>query len=163
MDKNTDYQRRLSDPAAAAFWRGYRAAHPAVPAQPYDVFAFADTPAVQSELAALVLAGTKRATTALVAAYAHEGQRPPEPGDESLVLDGDGRPVCVIRTTRTDVCALSAVSAEFAAVEGEGDGSLAYWMEVHQTYFQRECAAMGLAFAPDLPVVCERFEVVWRG
>ncbi|MCA0176206.1 MAG: ASCH domain-containing protein [Proteobacteria bacterium] len=146
----------------AAFWRSYRAAHPEGQAQPYDVFAFADTPAVQDELAALVLAGTKRATTALVAAYAHEGQRPPEPGDESVVLDGGGHPVCVIRTTRTDRCALNAVGAEFAAVEGEGDGSLAYWMQVHVAYFQRECAAMGLPFRPDAAVVCERFEVVYR-
>lgn len=151
------------NPEVAAFWRGYRAAHPEAPPQPYDVFAFADTPTVQDDLAALVLAGTKRATTALQAAYAHEGQRPPEPGDDSVVLDGSGRPVCVIRTTRTDVCALNAVSAEFAAVEGEGDGSLAYWQRVHVAYFQRECTAMGLPFTPDAAVVCERFEVVYRG
>jgi hypothetical protein len=31
------------------------------------------------------------------------------------------------------------VSEEFAAIEGEGDGSLRYWREVHWTYFGRVC------------------------
>ncbi|MFX5656784.1 ASCH domain-containing protein [Acinetobacter baumannii] len=39
--------------------------------------------------------------------------------------------------------------------EGEGDLSAQYWREGHQTYFEREGV-----FAPDMPLVCERFELV---
>jgi len=53
------------------------------------------------------------------------------------------------------------VSEEFAATEGEGDGSLAYWRQAHQAAFSRELGAIGRAVSADMPVVCERFEVVF--
>lgn len=52
------------------------------------------------------------------------------------------------------------VTADFAAAEGEGDGSLAFWRAAHAAYFTRECARLGRAFSEDMPVVCERFDVV---
>ena len=53
------------------------------------------------------------------------------------------------------------VSEEQAFREGEGDRSLEYWRRVHEDFFRRELAGAGLAFSPDMPVVCEEFEVVW--
>ena len=76
--------------------------------------------------------------------------------------DGSGTPRCVIETLRIDVMPFDKVSAEFAAVEGEGDGSLAYWLEGHQRYFSRECARQGRSFSPDMLVRRERFEVVYQ-
>ena len=55
------------------------------------------------------------------------------------------------------------MSEEFAAAEGEGDGSLAYWRDAHWAAFSREFAAAGRSPSPDMPVVCERFEVVFPG
>ena len=55
------------------------------------------------------------------------------------------------------------VPEEFAATEGEGDGSLRYWREAHWEYFGRECERIGRARDLKMPVVCERFEVVFRG
>ncbi|HEY6510735.1 MAG TPA: ASCH domain-containing protein, partial [Burkholderiaceae bacterium] len=55
------------------------------------------------------------------------------------------------------------VTAEFAATEGEGDGSLAFWRQAHAEYFARECAGIGRTPNGDMPVVCERFAVVYRG
>ena len=52
------------------------------------------------------------------------------------------------------------VSAEHAAAEGEGDRSLAYWRRAHQRFWERH-STDPRGFAPDMPVVCERFEVVW--
>ena len=55
------------------------------------------------------------------------------------------------------------VTAEFAATEGEGDGSLEYWQRAHRAYFGRECRRIGRIPTPTMPVICERFEVVFRG
>jgi uncharacterized protein YhfF len=54
------------------------------------------------------------------------------------------------------------VSAEFAAAEGEGDGSLAYWRESHSAYFTRECEAAGRVFDESLLIACEKFEVLYQ-
>jgi uncharacterized protein YhfF len=60
-----------------------------------------------------------------------------------------------------DVLPFAEVSAEFAAVEGEGDGSLSFWRQVHRDYFTRECQRYGRTFDEQMLVACERFEVVY--
>ena len=113
-------------------------------------------------LLACVLDGPKRATTGALATYEAEGEAVPVPGDYSVILDGHGVARCVIRTTRVDILPFEEVDAAFAYDEGEGDRSLEYWRSVHWAYFVRELAGLGLEATPDMPVVCERFEVVYR-
>jgi uncharacterized protein YhfF len=108
-----------------------------------------------------VLNGPKRATTGALWAYEAEGEPVPVPGDFSVLLDGHGAARCIIRTASVDIVPFNEVDAEFAYDEGEGDRSLEYWSSVHWTYFVRELEGLGLTAAPDIPVVCERFEVVY--
>ncbi len=81
----------------------------------------------------------------------------PEVGGHSVILDGEGKPICVIRTTRVDTQPFGEVDEEFAWVEGEGDRSFAYWREAHIRFFAGE----GTPIEDDDLVVLERFEVVW--
>lgn len=78
-----------------------------------------------------------------------------------VVTDWGGTPLCVIETTHVEVVPFDRVDERFAATEGEGDGTLRYWRDAHRRFFSRECARIGRQ--PDLrmPVVCERFEVVY--
>ena len=55
------------------------------------------------------------------------------------------------------------LSAEFAAVEGEGDGSLAFWRQAHTAYFTRQCERAGRTFSGGMAVTYVRFRVVWPG
>jgi uncharacterized protein YhfF len=57
---------------------------------------------------------------------------------------------------------LSSVDDQFAWDEGEGDRTRADWLEGHTTYFKRSHAAAGIPFHPDIPVVFERFEVLYQ-
>ncbi len=41
--------------------------------------------------------------------------------------------------------------------EGEGDRTLAYWRQAHRAYFGRRGQ-----FADDMPLWCERFQIVER-
>jgi hypothetical protein len=66
-----------------------------------------------------------------------------------------------MRSSRVDILPFNEVDADFAAAEGEGDGSLAYWQNAHERFFKRSCQRIGIAWHPDLPVVCERFEVLY--
>ena len=127
-----------------------------------EAFYFDDNEPSANELAKLVFDGRKRATAALLWAYESEKKRIPEVGDISIVTDFSGFEVCVIETTQVDIVAFSGVSDEFAAVEGEGDGSLAYWRSAHEAFFGRECQRIGRKPEPNMPVVCERFQVVFK-
>jgi uncharacterized protein YhfF len=112
-------------------------------------------------LVALVLTGPKRATAGALWAYEHDGEDVPRPGEFSVVTDGSGMARCIIRTTAVDVVAFDSVDAAFAYDEGEGDRTLEYWRATHWDFFVRELSGMGLEASPDMPVVCERFEVVF--
>ena len=78
-----------------------------------------------------------------------------------MILDSREEAVCVIRTTRVFTVPFDQVTAEHAQKEGEGDRSLAHWRRVHEDFFRAELAEAGLEFSPDMPVVCEEFEVVY--
>ena len=127
----------------------------------YEAFQFGDSAALANELGQLVLSGRKRATTGSVWSFEASGRRLPRPGDLSVVTDGQGAALCIIETMQVHVMPFDEVSAEFAAVEGEGDGSLAFWRQAHIDYFTRECQRAGRTFSGSMPVSCERFRVVW--
>lgn len=150
-------------PDVAAFWAAFLAEVGDDRSDRFfETFHFDDNPADADALAALVLAGTKRATASLVWSFEARGVAAPAPGALSIVTWWDGRPACVIETLAIEVIAFEQVGTEFAAAEGEGDGSLAHWRRVHHDYFGRECARLGRQATPRMPVLCERFRVVYR-
>ena len=107
--------------------------------------------------------GRKRATAGALWACDLENEQLPHVGDFSVITDWEGRARCVIRTTSVEIVAFDAVTPEFAATEGEGDGSLEYWRGAHWAFFTRELRGTGREPRPDMPIVCERFEVVFGG
>jgi uncharacterized protein YhfF len=146
-----------------AFWQAFADTLPDDPTPRFlEAFHFDDNQPSADALAALVLTGTKRATAALLWAYEDAGAPLPVAGQLSIVTDFAGQAVCVIETQRIDIVAFEDVTAEFAATEGEGDGSLAFWRRAHEAFFGRECQRIGRSADPRMPVVCERFEVVYR-
>ena len=150
-------------PKHHAFWRAFARGQAVDPTPRFlEAFYFDDNEPSANELAALVLAGRKRATAALLWARDADGEAVPAPGHLSIVTDFSDNAVCIIETMRVDIVPFADVSAEFAAVEGEGDGSLAFWRRVHEAFFGRECQRIGRTPDPRMPVVCERFEVVFR-
>jgi uncharacterized protein YhfF len=142
------------------FWDAYAAANRLGEAN-FRVCTFGDTPELANELVALVLAGTKRGTTSLLHAFDASGESVPEPGDFSIVIDGDGMPRCIVRTVGVEVKPMGDVDARFAWEEGEGDRSLAWWLSAHTRYFRRQGTREGFSVDDRTNVVLVRFEVVW--
>jgi len=109
----------------------------------------------------LVLEGTKTATAGALWDFEAWGEQLPEPGALNIILDGRGRPRALIEFTAVEVVPFDEVDEEHAYLEGEGDRSLEYWREVHQGFFT-EVATHEHGFRPDMPVVCQRFRVVYQ-
>lgn len=78
-----------------------------------------------------------------------------------MILDGSARPRAVIETTDVRVLPFDAVDADHAWSEGEGDRSLSAWREIHERYW-RSHAVDPRGWRPDMPVVCERFRLIYR-
>lgn len=156
----------MSEKSVEGFWGEYVATLPegergrlASPVPP--AWQFGDSAEMADELGALVVAGTKTATAGLGWEYEAEGAEPPHPGAYEIVLDGRGEPWCVIEYTRVETRPFDEVDERFAALEGEGDGTLAWWREAHWRFFSRQCAAIGRVPDKRMPVSCEEFRVVY--
>ena len=113
-------------------------------------FAFGDNPALADELVELVIKGIKTATCST-----DDEPNTSTPGEQWVVLDGRAKPRCVIETIEVTYRRFNEVDDAFAYEEGEGDRSLAYWRDAHQSYFGR----LG-RFCDDMMLMCERFRLV---
>ncbi len=150
------------DERAAAFWRTFlRGTGRDEALEPYECFHFHINREGADALLQLVLDGKKRATSSSVEGCRLQGQRPPQPGDLSVVTDWTGRPHCVIETQTVQILPFRDVSFDLAALEGE-DESLASWREGHQRFFTAEGALLGYRFSQEMPVAFETFQVVYR-
>ncbi len=131
-----------------------------LPAGAVRVSAYGDSPALSEALLALIRLGRKRAGTGLLWAHEADGEAIPVFGEIEIVVDHRNEPAIVTRVTSVEVIPFAEVTAEYAAIEGEGDGSLAFWREAHWAFFSRECQRLGRAPTESMLVVCGVFEVL---
>lgn len=115
-----------------------------------------------STCAQLVKQGEKRATCSMEYWYTVQNEPYPQVGHHQVVTDWHGNPVCIIAITRVERCKYKDVDEYFAAAEGEGDKSLAWWRQAHWTFFATECDAEGIEMNEDMMLVQEYFDVVYR-
>ncbi|WP_025310589.1 ASCH domain-containing protein [Roseicyclus elongatus] len=116
-------------------------------------YRFGDGPDLCAELLALVRAGRKRATCSSEAEIA-AGEAAPVVGRCDIALDFDDVPQLVTRTVALVPLRFCDMTEEMALLEGEDD-SLESWRAGHERYYRR----LGI-FAPDMPLIWERFELV---
>jgi uncharacterized protein YhfF len=123
-------------------------------------WAFGATPEQADRYLALLLSGTKTATSGALWDYEAEGEELPTPGALGIVTDGRGVPHALVVPTQVEIVPVDEVSEEHAHLEGDGDRSLATWREVHERFFT-EHAVHSHGFSPDMPVVLQRFAVLY--
>ncbi len=85
-------------------------------------------------------------------------------GDYWIVVDVEGRPVCVVKIIGINIVPFNQVGPEFAASEGpERDliPSHENWSFGHRRYFKSQCERWGAPWREDNPVVCESFITVY--
>lgn len=117
-------------------------------------WSFGDSPELANELATLVLTGKKIATCSSLQGWYDDDVRP-LPGGYNIILDGEKKPLCVVRRTGLFLTRFDRVTPEMAMMEGEGDLSLEYWQREHQRFFQRNGG-----FSPEMELIFETFQLV---
>lgn len=110
---------------------------------------------------ALILSGEKTATCSMKYWYESGIESMPQIGSLQIVTDWDGNPTSIIEITDVSECKYCEVTAEFAALEGEGDKSLEWWRRAHWDFFATECKEQGIKPSDDMVLVLERFKVVY--
>lgn len=109
----------------------------------------------------LILRGEKRASCSLDIWYSEQGEIMPEVGHLQVVTTWDGTPVCITELTSVSKCKYNEVTAEFAALEGEGDKTLSWWKKAHWDFFLKECEELNISPSTDMLLVLEQFKTVY--
>jgi uncharacterized protein YhfF len=147
------------------YWKDFLATQPpdsSYHARTYVAEAFGDHPQLADELGALIVNGIKTGTCSALWEWEAEGNPIPEVGLISITLNGAGEPICIIETTEVTQRRFNEVDEDFAYSEGEGDRTLQYWREAHTRFFSRVLAKIGRNFSEDMPLICERFKVIYK-
>jgi uncharacterized protein YhfF len=147
--------------STAAMWEAFLVARDMPLDTPCSLVEFGNAREMRDDLAALVIAGSKRATTSLLRWYGAGGERYPLAGDYFIVVDSQKVAACVCRMTNVQERAFADVDEAYAHIEGEGDCTLATWHRDHRAFFEAEAAANGFIFDVLTHVVLETFAVVW--
>jgi len=147
------------------YWERFLASLP--PNSPYRVKTYTaegwgDGPAMADELGALIAQGIKTATCSSLWEWEAEGNPIPQAGLITIVLDGRGEPLCIVETVEVAIHRYNEVDADFARDEGEGDLSLSYWRKAHRNFFSRTLPKIGKEFSEEMPLVCERFRMIYK-
>ena len=134
-------------------------------------YAFTDEPNVThlrdneeeaNRLLKLVLSGKKRAISHSLLGLQYRKEALPKIGDFTVLTDWDGDAKCIVRTVAVRLKPYFAIRSSYAKLEGEKNGSLEYWKEVHWAYFTRELEAFGRVPRDSMIIVCEVFEKVFQ-
>ena len=151
-------------PAIHEYWRSYVKSltkeSENLPAE-YQAWSFGNTPEMADQLGELVREGIETATSSLARWYEQGIEPYPMVGEYSIILDSLGRPMCIVQTIELSEHAFNEVGEDHAYLEGEGDRSLHYWREVHWKFFSEECREQGWEPREQIPVLCERFKLVY--
>jgi uncharacterized protein YhfF len=151
--------------AIEAYWEKFLATLPfdsPYHTKTYLAEGWGDGPEMADELGALIIDGIKTATCSALWEWEAEGESPPETGAVTIVMDGRGEPIGIVETTEVTIRRYDEVEADFAREEGEGDLSLEYWREAHKNFFSRLLPKIGREFRTDMPLVCERFRLIYK-
>lgn len=142
----------------ARFWDRYRATNACAPSDQPVAEHFCDNETDADVCVNLVLAGIKRATASALASYQEDCEPVPASGKLTIITNWAGEAKALIRTHTVTICRFGDVSPDFAALEGEGDGTLAWWRETHRVFWERSLPMH--IIDDDLLVVCEEFELI---
>lgn len=116
---------------------------------------------VGDEQVALVISGKKTAFFSSYSTFCIDQEPLPISGELYIVVDRANNPVCVIELTGVSVLPFNEVTWEMAQKEGE-DENLETWREKHEEYLREEGDILGFEFRPDIKLVYQTFQVVYR-
>jgi uncharacterized protein YhfF len=91
----------------------------------------------------------------------HIGEPLPKVGQIELIVDGNGDPLCIIELTEVEIKPFNAVDEQFAFEYGEGDRTLAFWLDDNWDFLSRWCREIGREPSQTMPLAFQRFRVLY--
>lgn len=148
-------------PGIEQFWLACREAVPGIPVDArYSAQRFGNDPALARRILELVAAGDKTGTFAVDWEFEHDPARRPHVGDYRIITDHAGTPGALVRINHVEVVPFEAIDEAWVQCEGPALRELELWRRVHREYWTPLVAGLGREATGDMPILCQRFELV---
>lgn len=138
-----------------------RRALPGIALDRWGVRTFGNSAEMADVLVGLIQRGEKTGTFSPLWEFAATGTEPPAVGDHFVVTAFDGTPRCLYEVERVDVVPYERIGPEELAIEGPRLREIEPWRAVHWPYFGAMLRKRGREPALDMPIVVQRFRVVY--
>lgn len=109
----------------------------------------------------LIRCGDKTGTFTLPWIMERTGQAQPVQGRLLVLIDMDGTPTLLVRTTSVRLAIFGRVTAEDTAVDGSPVRDPAVWIPLHTRYWNALLRPFDLAVSDDMPFWIEAFDLVY--
>lgn len=146
------------------FWREYLSMLPEEDrgnAPAFLIDDFADMPEAATKVGKLVRDGIKTTSSSLLWRLEQLGIPLPKVGDVSVIVDGNGDPLCIIEMVNVEIRPFNTVDEQFAYEYGEGERTLAYWLSENWDFHSRWCREIGREPSKTMPIVFQRFRLLY--
>ena len=107
------------------------------------------------------MSGQKTAFFTPLATYTINQEPIPISGEQYIVVDNNGEPVCVIETQSIEIIPFEEISWQMAKLEGE-DNSFEEWKNKQIAIISDEGDILGFEFSPDIRMVFQTFNVIYK-
>ncbi len=138
-----------------------RAALPQEKIERYKVRTYGSSKAMADIIIPLILAGEKTGTFALGAEFDTDPSRAPQLGEHYVVTQFDGPPALLYRITFVETVPFEGIDHEHVQVEGPSARRVDVWRNIHWDYWGGMMRAKGLEPSMRMPVVFQRFVVLY--
>jgi uncharacterized protein YhfF len=143
------------------FWVRCKQALPAEPlGDRYVVRRIGNAPAICESLLQLIAAGQKTGGFSRPEELEAAGLTP-HPGDYVILTDYDDRPRCLVQMQECRLLSFRDVGPEHTACESPAARDVDVWRGIHTRYWTPVLAAEGRVFTDDLPVLFQRFRLLY--
>lgn len=109
----------------------------------------------------LVLKGDKRGTFGVKVLQDRQPEIKPTIGMDSIMVDMDGKPHGVLKTTQLTPVPYQEITEDHLVVEGPGARNLKVWQDIHWPYWASTLEQQGLEPSEDMVIVVEHFDLVY--
>lgn len=116
--------------------------------------------AIGEKLLGLVYSGAKTGVFSRPQDLAAAGQTP-TPGDCVVFTDHADRPCCLVRIEECRLMKFDEVTSEQTACESPAARDVEVWRGIHRRYWTPVLAAEGASFSEEMPVLFQRFRLVY--
>jgi len=149
---------------ADRYWSQFVQSLPPINSPPdsyLEFFYFGSEPEHGRPVGDLVLSGIKSAGGDIL--WRRKAAQEPslQVGSFSIFHDGHEEPMGIIETTSVEIVPFNEVDAEFARAGGEWNGTLENWRSNYWSWIEEECTRLNRDPTPDIPMICERFRLVF--